>query len=394
MKDMSKCRMQTKNKTYSLWKSKDKGEKAMDYILMHEDAEAAYIKDGAVLAEVLDDRELPVGVYRKDMDIRFTDSRFKTWLGHRTIPNNRVFGDALKRAAGLDFPDLMLRSMAISLTDTYWLKPEKENLIWKDINFHDVLFSNDVGRAVVSHCSFIPTDKAHPTFTTDGMLEKTWIIADSLPYLLKFHESAKQTAGEVFASRVARMLGVSHVPYNHVKIAGRHACICPCVITDSHTDMVYAMQYKWEKGCGDRELYDVLAEKDTEGINSMLAFDELTCQYDRHLYNFAFADGRLLPLYDSGRCLVPSDDTMPFCRERSAQLKLIKDVPFKIPDAALLSDMYKEACGEFEISPGEDALRAIKLGVRNLEERQNELEKQRYRRRTGRNADKSDIVQL
>lgn len=69
MKDMSKCRMQTKNKTYSLWKSEDKGEKAMDYILMHEDAEAAYIKDGAVLAEVLDDRELPVGVYRKDMDI-------------------------------------------------------------------------------------------------------------------------------------------------------------------------------------------------------------------------------------------------------------------------------------------------------------------------------------
>ena len=76
MKDMSKCRMQTKNKpknkTYSLWKSEDKGEKAMDYILMHEDAEAAYIKDGAVLAEVLDYRELPVGVYRKDMDICFT----------------------------------------------------------------------------------------------------------------------------------------------------------------------------------------------------------------------------------------------------------------------------------------------------------------------------------
>lgn len=44
----------------------------MDYILMHEDVEAAYIKDGAVLAEVLDDRELPVGVYRKDIDICFT----------------------------------------------------------------------------------------------------------------------------------------------------------------------------------------------------------------------------------------------------------------------------------------------------------------------------------
>ena len=85
---------------------------------------------------------------------------------------------------------------------------------------------------------------------------------------------------------------------------------------------------------------------------------------------------------------------MQFCRHRSAQLKLIKEVPFKIPDAELLSDMYKEACSEFEISPGEDALRAIKLGVRNLEERQNELEKQRYRRRTERNADKSDIVQL
>lgn len=37
----------------------------MDYILMHEDAEAAYIKDGAVLAEVLDDRGLPVGELSK-----------------------------------------------------------------------------------------------------------------------------------------------------------------------------------------------------------------------------------------------------------------------------------------------------------------------------------------
>lgn len=47
----------------------------MDYILMHEDAEAAYIKDGAVLAEVLDDRELPVGVYRKDMEMRLKGQR-------------------------------------------------------------------------------------------------------------------------------------------------------------------------------------------------------------------------------------------------------------------------------------------------------------------------------
>ena len=145
-----------------------------NYILMHGNKEVAYISNKVRLQEIYDIKEMPIGL----RDSQNVSLRFPLWLSHRTIPNNRIFADCLRKVTGCDFTDAMLRNMSVSITDTYWLKPEGSNLTWEQINYHDNLFSNEVSNAVIQHLSLSDTS-LHPDFTTDGILEKTWILIEN-----------------------------------------------------------------------------------------------------------------------------------------------------------------------------------------------------------------------
>lgn len=355
------------------------------YYLMHGNSPAAVIKDSAITG-IFDKAELPLGIISHGTNSgNYPDSeylmnhKFHSWLDHRTIPNNRVFGELLQKALGCSFPEAMLRSMAISLTDTYWLKPEGTDFRWEDMNFHDNLFSNAVNDVVLSHQGSIPSDMIHPTFTTDGLLEKTWFILNGRPFLLKFDDTheKQQLVGEVYASRVADMLGVSHVPYHPVTIGNRQGVVCPCIVNDSHTDMTYAMQYKWDRRLCSPELYHTLHDQDPQGMERFVAFDALTMQTDRHEYNFAFdSDGKLLPLYDSGRCLCPDDYAKPFHHSHKEQLELLTGLPFQLPDQKLLVDIYKDTCDSFHVPPKQEALQAIQNGYELMVKKEKEEKKE------------------
>ena len=145
----------------------EEGEKMQNYILMHGDKEVAYINDKMKLQEIYDRQEMPIG-FRNPQNVSL---RFSLWLSHRTIPNNRIFADSLRKVTGCDFIDAMLRNMSVSITDTYWMKPEESDLTWGQVNYHDNLFSNEVSNAVIQHLSLSDVS-LHPDFTTDGMLEK------------------------------------------------------------------------------------------------------------------------------------------------------------------------------------------------------------------------------
>lgn len=345
-----------------------------NYILMHGNKEVAYISNKVRLQEIYDIKEMPIGL----RDSQNVSLRFPLWLSHRTIPNNRIFADCLRKVTGCDFTDAMLRNMSVSITDTYWLKPEGSNLTWEQINYHDNLFSNEVSNAVIQHLSLSDTS-LHPDFTTDGILEKTWILIENKPYLLKFDDTHDkgQLVGEVYASRIANILGIPHVPYQMTQVLGRCASVCPCVITDSQTDMVHAMQYKWEYRCGSREFFNYLCDIDKSGITKMVAFDVLTHQIDRHEYNFAFANGQLLPLYDSGRCLSMSRDTRPFCIDRMNQMQLLDELPFDVPDKSLLFGIYEEVCEAYQVQPKQEAVDSIILGIAELHLLEKQLDMRR-----------------
>lgn len=332
-----------------------------NYILMHSNKEVAYIRNSSIIAEIFNENELPLCCQGQADRISWN---FKTWLKHRMIPNNRMMQERISRNIHPDFERLMYQSMAITMTDTFWLKPEGSSLTWNDVNFHDNGFGNLVSNALfcdipMKSASLLP----HPTFTTDGVLFKVWVQDNGKSYLLKQDKTKEQLIGEIFASNVADMLDIPHVPYTvkHLNRRGyndEYCVSCGCIVTDSHTDMIHAFEYQNRLHCTRLQLYKILYTIDN-AVDKMIAFDTLTGQCDRHFNNFAFIDGKLAPLYDNGRCLSYMTDTKPFVTDKREQLSLIHEIPFELPQREWLSEQYKAVCEEFKEKPKESALDCI-----------------------------------
>lgn len=339
-------------------------------ILMHENTPVAILDETLQIVRLINPSELPVGVLQPHPSI--TNQRLLMWFGKRTIPNNRIFGEKLQQKLGCSFKEAMLRANSVSLTDTYWLKAEGDATTWEHINYYDKSFSNKTTEKLLNG-DYI-TDFAHPTFTTDGVLEKTWILLDDIPYLLKFDENKNQLIGEVFATKVANMMNIPHVAYNAIEIEGSLGVACPCLIDNPHTDMVFAMQYTWEQKVTGIGLYEHLSNMDYEGLQKMLLFDYLTRQEDRHAYNFAFANEKLLPIYDSGRCLSDTNLAKPFCNSRTEISNLIT-MPFALPSFNSIRLAYKEACEEFKVQPQTEKILHLNASYNSMEILQERLER-------------------
>ena len=71
---------------------------------------------------------------------------FNDWWTERSIPASRSgVREALETMGIADTKALLIRSFGLSLSDQYWICPEGSNLSWKDINFFENDFSEDIG---------------------------------------------------------------------------------------------------------------------------------------------------------------------------------------------------------------------------------------------------------
>ena len=62
----------------------------------------------------------------------------------RSIPRERQNIEQIERALGCTISEAKIRSMAVSLTDCYWLADEINRLSWNDVNYHTNGFSSDL----------------------------------------------------------------------------------------------------------------------------------------------------------------------------------------------------------------------------------------------------------
>ncbi len=64
----------------------------------------------------------------------------------RAIPSSRKgLDEALAKFGLSNARCLLLRSLGLSLSDQYWMKPENGDLAWEKVNFFQNEFSSDVG---------------------------------------------------------------------------------------------------------------------------------------------------------------------------------------------------------------------------------------------------------
>ena len=78
--------------------------------------------------------------------------RFNIWWKNRQIPASRNGLKEVLYRSGLydmDFFDLLdAKAYCLSLSDQYWVKKVGDDVSWKDINFFDNEFSEDIGKVL------------------------------------------------------------------------------------------------------------------------------------------------------------------------------------------------------------------------------------------------------
>ena len=340
--------------------------------------------------EVFHVEHLPLGTPGRTK--KETAKNLNAWLSGRMIPASRSGFQQAMQAAMLQKNTevsaslLLLKCYGLSLSDQYWLNPAAAPLQWREINFYNNPFSDDVGDLLFGK---IPRndslDLVSPCNTSDGWLQKKWKISDGRRVLIKGGSGMAQQEpfNEVVASAVCRRLNIPHVDYSLIWEDGKPYSLCGNMTSDRQ-DLVsaYALYTSAEKPDGVSTFDYILARCEALGIpgarkflSQMIVLDFLLCNQDRHMGNFgALRDAVTLewqsmaPVYDSGTSLwfdqyasqidaVADAAAKPFCATHNQQLALVAgDLDWLDPSA--LNGLEDEVFSIFEQARFGEASRA------------------------------------
>ncbi len=271
----------------------------------------------------------------------------------RAIPSSRKgLDEALAKFGLSNARCLLLRSLGLSLSDQYWMKPENSDLAWEKVNFFQNEFSSDVGDVLFcAEKSGNRLNFSSPDSSSDGFLKKRWKIENGKRILAKSGSSPfyQEPFNEVIASRIASFLGIPHVPYALLWDKGFPYCVCPDFV-DANTDLIPAWRLLMlNKPSNNDSPYTHLLSccaapgipDAKEFLDKMIVFDYLLANEDRRFNNFGAlrnADSLvylgMAPLFDSGSSLgykklekeirrCGEIQSKPFSKDQRKQLGLV-----------------------------------------------------------------------
>ena len=298
----------------------------MDYRLMHKNIPVLRFSldeaTGTIISigEIYQPEHIPVGISQKQGK---TDrAALNNWWKGRAIPASRQgIGDALQEMDVYTTQNLLDKCLGLSLSDQYWICPENSFVTWKDINFFENDFSEDVGNILFGkRISDREISLFSPDNTSDGWLQKKWSIVDGKRYLIKGGSgiARQEPYNEVFASALMERLRIPHVVYKLVTQEGMPYSICENFINPD-TELVsawYLMQTRkkqnhisvYQHFISCCESVGIPGVQDA--IDRMLVTDYLIVNEDRHLNNFGAVRNAetldwigMAPVYDSGTSL-------------------------------------------------------------------------------------------
>ena len=249
------------------------------------------------------------------------------WFKGRGIPSWRKDLEKLLEKLNISSPEELLnKAYALSLSDQYWLKEENSNVEWKDINF----FTNDFEyeaylEASLDSSSSLKMDSEailrSPNNTTDGMLQKGWIIEDGKRVLVKgtYTQNKEEPFNEWLASNISKRLGFNYCDYK-VEWSNKTGLISKCDnFINENEEIVSAYDVvRYEKKpnhLNDYEFYLQILEKHNvpnarKNVADMFVVDYLMKNTDRHMKNFGIIRNvetldwvRTTPIFDTGQSM-------------------------------------------------------------------------------------------
>lgn len=266
------------------------------------------------------------------LDMEQTGEGVIKWLERRVIPKNRAFVDEILKTLELSHNDtkgIIDVCKGLSLNDSYWVVPDGFEGTFAQYNLYENRFSEML--ALVAYTGAGQSKQAFttsPELTTNGMLPKAWrFIENDGIYLYKGGSTGAFNAGrepycEYYASQIAETMQLNAVHYDLENWKGITASKCELF---TNKDISYIPIGRIVRTGGIQkclEYYDSLGHEFGEQIRSMLVFDALIYNEDRHFGNFGVLrdnnSGKITapaPIFDNGLsllCYAGKDDLVTF----------------------------------------------------------------------------------
>ena len=254
------------------------------------------------------------------LDLELSDEGILKWLKHRIIPKNRAFVNEILKVLGLshnNIKGIIDVCKGLSLNDSYWIVPSDFNGIFQEYNLYKNRFSEELSLVAYTGVGTTIQDfTTSPELTTQGMLRKVWrFIEDNGIYLYKggtegFANSGNEPYSEYYACQIAKVMGLYAVEYDLENWKGILASKCE-IFTDIDTSFIpigRIVKSGGIKAC--LEYYENMGEDCAEFLKSMLVFDAVIYNEDRHFGNFGVLrdnkNGMIIgpaPIFDNGLSL-------------------------------------------------------------------------------------------
>ena len=329
----------------------------------------------------------PLGIMEYKTGI--TRKAFNNWWRNRSIPASRSRINEVLGELGIHTSiELLEKCFGLSLSDPYWIKEEHSDMDWKQVNFFENDFSEDMGKLLMGQIHYSNhLEIFSPDNSSDGNLKKKWKIRNGIRYLIKGGNSFnnQEPFNEVIATKLyERILDQEdYVPYELLEENDKFYCACPTMVTqDEELVSAYYIDRMIKQRENDslyKHFLDACATLNIPNaklrMDKMLVCDYIIANYDRHYRNFgAIRNANSLkwigiaPIFDSGSSLWAMQPTSeightyrckPFKASPEEQLELVNDLSWL--DVAKLEGFEQEAEDILKSNPfmDEDRIKAI-----------------------------------
>ncbi len=285
------------------------------------------------------------------------DIELRRFLDSRRIPKNRAYVERILAPFGLrasDTKGIIDVTKGMSLNDSYCVVPADEVPCFGEYN----LFGNnfDTVLSIIAYTGRVPSNQVGSGIPSElspsGSFPKTWRVVNGQRVLYKAaHDEGLglEPVSEYLASQVAGAMGLPHVTYD-LSVWQERLCSTCVLMNDAETSFV-PFAYMFDRDAKDdmnleRALafFDELGEEVGQRFRSMLVFDAVIMNPDRHMGNYGvFRDnrtGRVLgfaPIFDNNLALLPQYRTEALTEE------LLRE-RFAATPGAFGPTAYQQAC--------------------------------------------------
>ncbi|MDO4983671.1 MAG: hypothetical protein Q4E35_08980 [Eubacteriales bacterium] len=295
------------------------------YTVMHGESKVVSIRsDGS--CTIYSHRKMPYNLYLEKCETGEIDTRlnnlvnFYYWCSSRMLSLDRKYAKEILNSLGQkqavtdrERAEIAISYHALSLTDIYWVKCDREKVCFADIS----LYSHKLGDAFVDVClrgrqltlensRLMDGRDAAGDIATTGIAAKAWIRRDDGFYLLKDGDR-RDVESELLSSKILDCFDVAHVRYERDTYDGETVSKSRIITSPekSITAMEFIDVYALNHGL---DLYKMILSKDAYQYYMMNIMDYLLGNTDRHMANWGFwIDNRnnsllgLYPLMDFNR---------------------------------------------------------------------------------------------